>query len=269
MGNVLWVVVLLVVIAAVMLVLVVRLFNLKFVTIYEFQRGLKYVNGRYRETLQPGQYWISGLRTAITPVDVRAQYISIPGQEVLTSDGVSLKVSIAAEFEVADPNLAINKNVAYQGSLYLVLQTALREIIAGEKIDHLLENRGTLSNTLMDKAAPKASEMGIKLTSASIKDMMFTGEMKRTFSQVVKAQKEGLAALEKARGETAALRNLANAARMIQDNPNLLQLRALQTLGESTGNTLVLGVSNGLVPVSPNGGKKPQTPDNREEPEQE
>jgi regulator of protease activity HflC (stomatin/prohibitin superfamily) len=56
---------------------------------------------------------------------------------------------------------------------------------------------------------------------------MFPGEMKKVFAQVVKAQKEGQAALEKARGESAALRSLVSAARTMDDNPNLLQLRAL------------------------------------------
>jgi regulator of protease activity HflC (stomatin/prohibitin superfamily) len=65
----------------------------------------------------------------------------------------------------------------------------------------------------------------------------------------VKAQKEGQAALERARGETAALRNLANAARIMDDNPNLLQLRALQALSDSPSNTLVLGLPNGPIPI--------------------
>jgi regulator of protease activity HflC (stomatin/prohibitin superfamily) len=79
--------------------------------------------------------------------------------------------------------------------------------------------------------------------------MMFPGEMKKAFAQVVKAQKEGQAALERARGETAALRSLANAARVMDDNPNLLQLRALQALADSSGNTLVFGLPNGAVPL--------------------
>jgi hypothetical protein len=59
----------------------------------------------------------------------------------------------------------------------------------------------------------------------------------RIFTQVVKARQEGLAALEKARGETAALRNLANAASMIERNPSLIPLREcpgpeLPTAGE-------------------------------------
>lgn len=71
---------------------------------------------------------------------------------------------------------------------------------------------------------------------------MFPGNLKQMFAQVVKARKEGQAALEKARGETAALRNLANAAKMIESHPNLLNLRLLQSVGESSGNTLVLGM---------------------------
>ncbi|GAC1639633.1 MAG: hypothetical protein NVS9B14_20910 [Candidatus Acidiferrum sp.] len=101
----------------------------------------------------------------------------------------------------------------------------------------------------MELTSSKAQALGLKLISADVKDIMFSGEMKKAFAQVIKAQKDGLAALERARGETAALRHLANAARTLNDNPNLLQLRALQSLGESSGNTLVLGVPNGTIPI--------------------
>jgi regulator of protease activity HflC (stomatin/prohibitin superfamily) len=96
---------------------------------------------------------------------------------------------------------------------------------------------------------------------------MFPGEMKKAFAQVVKAQKDGQAALEKARGETAALRSLANAARMMDDNPNLLQLRALQALADSGGNTLVLGMPNGSIPLV-KGSEKTSVPP-RKEPKEE
>jgi len=93
---------------------------------------------------------------------------------------------------------------------------------------------------------------------------MFPGDLKRVFAQVVQARKEGQAALEKARGETAALRNLANAARLVDGNPALLQLRLLQQLGSATGNTIVLalGATPGALPVpapgaTPGPGKEP------------
>ena len=98
------------------------------------------------------------------------------------------------------------------------------------------------SEKLVELTKDKVKELGLKLLSVNIKDIMFPGPLKQIFAQVVKARKEGQAALEKARGESAALRNLSNAAKMIETNPNLMNLRLIQSLGESSGNTLVLGM---------------------------
>jgi regulator of protease activity HflC (stomatin/prohibitin superfamily) len=245
MVELLWVAVL----VAVLLFVAVKVVPIKRVTVYEYQKGLKYTKGRYAATLNAGQYWIFSTFSSVVPVDVRPQFVTIQGQDVLSTDGVTLKVSIAAEFQVADPNVAINKNLSFHNSLYLTLQMAVREIVGQEKIDTLIENRAAFSSKLTELTSRKATEYGLKLISADIKDIMFPGEMKKAFAQVVKAQKDGQAALERARGETAALRSLANAARMMDDNPNLLQLRALQALAESAGNTLVLGLPNGIIPL--------------------
>ena len=126
---------------------------------------------------------------------------------------------------------------------------ALREIVGKEKIDDLMQSRSAIGAKLMELTSAKASDYGLKLKLVDVKDIMFPGEMKKAFAQVVKAQKEGQAALERARGETAALRSLANAARMMDDNPNLLQLRALQSIADSSGNTLVFGLPNGPIPL--------------------
>lgn len=251
MLNALWVAVL----AAVLLLIAFKILRIKHVIVYEYQKALKYRSGHFAGIAGPGQYWIlSGLSTFL-PVDIRPQFLTIPGQDVLSLDGVTLKISLAAEFQVEDPNQAVNRNANYRTSLYLTLQMALREIVGGEKIDALLENRAKVGARLMELAAKKASEIGLKLISADVKDIMFPGEMKKVFAQVVKAQKEGQAALERARGETAALRNLANAAKMIEDNPNLLHLRALQAIADSSGNTVVLGLPNGPLPLKGQGDK--------------
>jgi len=93
---------------------------------------------------------------------------------------------------------------------------------------------------------------GIQM-ALDVKDIMFPSDLKRIFAQVLKAQKEGLAALKKAGGETAALRNLANAAKMVKDNPALLQLRVLQTLEVGRGNSIVLGFPPEATPILPKG----------------
>lgn len=216
------------------------------VTVYEFQRALRYRKGRFLSVLGPGQYWILEPRTTVTPVDVRPNFITLMGQEALTADGVPLKVSIAANYEMSDPQLAINGQANYAQALYLLLQLTVREVISTSKADELLENRAGFAEKVRALAEPQVQRLGLKLLTADLKDLMISGDLKKSFAQVVKARKEGEAALERARGETAALRSLANAARMLQDNPQLVQLRMLQAMGESGGNTLVVGLPAAL-----------------------
>lgn len=113
---------------------------------------------------------------------------------------------------------------------------------------------------------PRAEELGLDLRSVDLRDLTFPGDLKRTFAQVVAARHEGLAALERARGETAALRNLANAARMMEGNPALLHLRLIQQLGSAGGNTIVLGLpaSTTPLPVRGDSGETPEIPEDTE-----
>jgi regulator of protease activity HflC (stomatin/prohibitin superfamily) len=237
------------------------------VTVYEFERGLRYDRGRFTRLLDPGQYLIYRRRTSIRKVDIRPAFVSVPGQEVLTADAVTLRVSIAAEYEIVDPAVAVNGVEDYRGSLYLTLQLALREIVGAAQIDELLEQRSTLGPALFEQAAGRVREFGLELRSADVKDIMFPGDLKRTFAQVVAARKEGLAALERARGETAALRNLANAARMMEGNPALMQLRLLQQIGGASGNTIVLGLPSSTTPLPIREGGGPAPPELPPEPE--
>ncbi len=236
-------------IAAVVVGVIFFKFGLRRVTILEYERGLKYAKGKFKSVLEPGQYWYMPFFTIIQKLDVRPRFVSITGQEVLSSDGVTLKVSLAANFEIADPNIAVNRVSSFQDALYLELQLALREIVGAADIDTVLSARNELSKKLMEITEPKITDLGLKLISVNLKDIMFPGKLKEIFAQVVNARKGGLAALEKARGETAALRSLANAAKMIEGNPNLMQLRLVQALGEASGNTLILGMPSQLMPV--------------------
>jgi regulator of protease activity HflC (stomatin/prohibitin superfamily) len=242
MLEMLWIAVLVAILLVICWAVFVKTVGVKRVTVFEYQRGVKYVKGHYVAVVDPGSYLLIGSRTTITVVDVRHQFITIPGQEILTADGVTVKISLVASYEISGPNVAINKVSNAPSAMYLLLQMNLRELVATEKIESVLEGRNDLGKRMLDQASMRTGELGLKVLSVEIKDLMLPGDLKKVFAQIVKAQKEGLAALERARGESAALRNLANAAKIIEDNPNLLQLRALQVFSESSGNTLNLGI---------------------------
>jgi regulator of protease activity HflC (stomatin/prohibitin superfamily) len=104
---------------------------------------------------------------------------------------------------------------------------------------------------LLARVQPDMAKIGINVLAVEVKDVMFAADLKRAFAEVLKAKQEGQAALERARGESAALRNLANAARVLDGNPALMNLRFLQSLtaAQNAGNTLVVGMPGGFVPL--------------------
>ena len=228
------------VVALVLVFLVVRslwrLLRPTRVILLEHQRGLLYQNGRLTEVLPAGSYW-STARRQIVPVDMRKQLHQVPGQEILTSDGIAVKVSAALEYAVIDPKKMVSSSTNFVGLVYSQAQLSLRVVVSELSLDGLLGGREGISARLLALLKPSLEELGAELSSARILDIMLPADVRRAYAQAVTAQKEGVAALERARGETAALRSLANAARTMQDHPGLLQLRAVQAIEASKGNT--------------------------------
>jgi regulator of protease activity HflC (stomatin/prohibitin superfamily) len=224
-------------------------FFVKKETVYQYEQALLFRRGVFKKLLSPGQYRFLPAFSNVQKVDVRLRTISIPSQEVLSSDNVTLKVTLAAQYSVSDPAVAITKVERFQDAFYMTLQLALRELVGAAPIDEVIAKRTEIGKKVFEQTEGKAKELGLTLKVVDVKDIMFPGDLKKIFAQVVKAQKEGLAALEKARGETAALRNLANAAKVLEGNPVLMQLRVLQSLEGGSGNTVVMGFPQGATPI--------------------
>jgi regulator of protease activity HflC (stomatin/prohibitin superfamily) len=219
------------------------------VTVYEFEVGLRYHDGRFTGVVQPGAYWVWTPSTSIRRVDTRTLFRSVQGQELVTSDGISVKISLALIQRVVDPALAVHGVEDYVAATYTIAQVALREVVAGLTVDELLARRSEVGAEVLGKTSESVRALGVELDAVSVKDLMLPAATKRILNQVVEARQRGLATLEKARGETAALRALANAARMVESNPALLQLRLLQQLESTSGNTVLVGMPPSTTPV--------------------
>ena len=169
----------------------------------------------------------------------------------MSADNVGLKASLLVTYQVADPAKAAHETQNWLGDLYNAAQIALRAVAGSVTIEALLGQRLDIGAQLLARVQPDAVKVGINVTSVEVKDVSLPNDLKRAFSDVLKAKQEGQAALERARGECAALRNLANGARVLEGNPALMNLRLMQllTAAQSAGNTLVLGMPGGFVPL--------------------
>jgi regulator of protease activity HflC (stomatin/prohibitin superfamily) len=161
------------------------------ITIFEYQRGLKFRGGRGPDLLEPGQYWIFRPTTFVHVIDTREQFMSVAGQELVTSDSVSLKLSVLVRYRVADPQVAFLQVSDYLGALYSVVQIGLREAISVRSVDDVLEKRDEIATEVVQRVTDKVRTLGVELVSIHVRDLMFPGPLKKTFGQVLEAKQQG------------------------------------------------------------------------------
>lgn len=218
------------------------------VSIRDHERGLLYASGRFVRVLEPGGHWMLAPFRRIEVLDLRSRVVTVPGQEILTADNVSVRASVLVGFRIADPRAAFETAQSLEASLYAQTQLALRATVAALPVEDLVAQRESLSAQLVERITPQAALLGIVLETVGVKDLTFPPPLRQALQQVVEARKAAQASLERARGEMATLRSLANASRMLENNPSLMTLRALQG-GADGRNTVVLGMNAAVIPL--------------------
>lgn len=201
----------------------------------EHQRGLEYVQGRLRKVLEPGRhvYWTHPqARVSIELVDMRQEQLTVAGQELLTRDKVTLRLSLSVEFAIVDPVKAASLSTGVRDSVYLMVQLAARDYLAGVRLDELLAARGEFSEYLETQIGEKAKEIGVRTMRVGVKDIVLPGDMRALLNRVIEAEKEAAANVILRREETAANRVMANTAKVIADHPVLLRLKELEAMKE-------------------------------------
>ncbi len=159
--------------------LVIRLVLLS-CTVLEHERGLLYRRGRFQRVLNPGGYWFLRRMYTVHRIDMRVQYVTIPGQDVLTADNISIKISLAASFKIADPFRAINETSNFYDALYLLTQLRLRDLVGALEVDDLLAKRQEIGAQLYESVMAPAAEIGLTVVTVGIKDIMFPANSNRS-----------------------------------------------------------------------------------------
>ena len=218
----------------------------------EGQAGLLYHDGVFRQLLPPGRHHLTW-RETLSLVVTLPQSLTVAMQEVLSADGFQPRLSAIVTFAVADPHRAVvARSSTYRDALLEEVQIALRALAAARTAEALAATaRDVLDAELLAATQPAGTAFGLDVSAVRLRDVVLPGDLRRLLTGVEKARREGQAALERAHAEHAALRALANAARMLRNNPELQNLRLLQALGEGKSATIVLGAPSGLVPLQP------------------
>ena len=201
------------------------------VTVPAWSRAVVIRDGVLTGERGPGRHRRKG-RSEWYVVDTRPRILGIPTQEVLTSDGVQVRLSVLATVTVVDATAWVSKSAVPFEVIYSALQVALRDRVAAMELADISSSRSTLLDGVEAELAEHFATVGTTVTEIALKDITLPQDVRGALAQVALTKQRGLAELERARAEAASLRSLANTAKLLADNPALLQLRTLQAATE-------------------------------------
>jgi regulator of protease activity HflC (stomatin/prohibitin superfamily) len=208
--------------------------------------GVLFIDGRYVDTLSPGEYafWKGPADAKVVEVDLRETMVDVSGQDIMTADKVTLRLNAVVTYKIVDAKKAVSQTDDVRQALYRDTQLVLRGVVGTRELDAFLTDKDAVAKEIEDNVRRRAGELGLNIASVGIRDVILPGEMKDLMNKVTEAKKAAEANLIFRREETAAIRSQANTAKLLADSPVLMRLRELEVLEKIASNgklNIVLG----------------------------
>lgn len=212
--------------------------------LWEFERGVVFILGRFWKVKGPGLIIVLPFIQRMVRVHLRVIVLDIPTQDVISRDNVSLKVNAVLYFRVVDPQKAIIQVEDFYEATSQLAQTTLRSVLGRHELDVILAEREKLNADLQNILDDQTETWGIKVTNVEIKRVDLDESMIRAIAKQAEAERDRRAKVIHAEGELQASEKLLKAAQVLAKQPETMTLRYLQTLG-------VIGEENNSTVIFP------------------
>ncbi len=234
------------------LFLVILLIAASFRILREYERGVIFMLGRFWKVKGPGLIIVIPGIQQIVRVDLRTIVLDVPSQDVISRDNVSVKVNAVIYFRVVDPSRAILQVEDFMSATSQLAQTTLRAVLGKHELDEMLAERERLNLDIQQVLDSQTDAWGIKVSNVEIKHVDIDESMVRAIAKQAEAERERRAKVIHAEGELQASEKLLQAAQMLAQQPQAMQLRYLQTLTSIAGdksNTIVFPMPGDFLEV--------------------
>lgn len=194
------------------------------------QKGLLYFDNKFDRILEPGiYYFVKGkVNVRCDVVNASLQTQDIVGQEILTSDKVSLRINCVCNFRIVDFIKVKTEIDDVYTQLYISTQLALRSFVSEKTLDEILANKKEISSYILTTLQEKAKSLYIEVIDAAVKDIILPGEIRDIMNTVLVAEKRAQANVITRREEVASTRSLLNTAKLMDENATLYKLKELE-----------------------------------------
>jgi regulator of protease activity HflC (stomatin/prohibitin superfamily) len=136
--------------------------------------GVVLREGKVEKLLGPGAYWITP-KCRMILCDVRPTPFQVPSQELLTFDGMAIRISLGGEYRISNPAFFVTESSDAFGAFYLELRQALRVAVGELNSPGFLSGQAPLTARMKELLVPKAAQLGIEMTQLEIYECVPVG----------------------------------------------------------------------------------------------
>ena len=201
----------------------------------EYERGVVFTLGRFTGVKGPGLIVLIPFVQQMVRVDLRTIVLDVPTQDVISRDNVSVKVNAVIYFRVMAPELAIIQVENFMQATSELAQTTLRSVLGKHELDEMLAERDKLNVDIQAILDAQTDAWGIKVANVEIKHVDIDETMVRAIARQAEAERERRSKIINAEGEQQAAQKLLEAAEILSQRPEAMQLRYLSTLNVIAG----------------------------------
>src|SRR3954471_14046190 len=216
----------------------------------EYERGVVFMLGRFWNVKGPGLVLLIPAIQQLVKVDLRTVVFEVPTQDVISRDNVSVKVSAVVYLRVIDAEKAIIQVEHFLNATSQLAQTTLRSVLGKHELDDMLAGREKLNLDIQQALDAQTNSWGIKVSNVEIKQVDLTESMIRAIARQAEAERERRAKVIHAEGELQASEKLYQAAKVLAQEPQAIQLRYLETLtviGADKNTTIVFPLPMDII----------------------
>jgi len=223
--------------------------------VQEYERAVIFRVGRIvkNQSKGPGIFFVLPCIDEYMKVDLRVVSFDVPPQEILTRDSVTVAVDAVVYFRISNPLWSVVNVEDAQRSTKLLAQTTLLNELGTKNLMELLLERESISQSIQRILDVATDPWGMKVERVEVKDVRLPQQLQRAMAAEAEASREARAKVIAAEGEKNAARHLKEAAEIIAESPQAIQLRylqALQTISGEKNSTIIFPLPIDMIKMS-------------------
>ncbi len=169
--------------AALLLVAVILFLSPQLVEFKEFERGVRFRLGKFKDVVGPGWVIVFPSFDRIERVELRDHIVDVPPQKVITKDNVNITIDALTYVRVIDPRKAIIEIRDYHKAISGFMVAEIRNIVSKLELEGVLEKTEDINVLLRQRLQEISERWGVTATRVEVEHITLPPELVEAMTQ--------------------------------------------------------------------------------------